>query len=70
MPEKDDLNVFPLVVKDGECMVAKGGLTLRDLLACQALPGVVSRYDNRSPEEIAQYCYRMADAMLKERAKK
>ena len=46
---------------------AYGGMSLRDYFAGQVLAGV--RGGDYPPETVAEYCYRMADGMLKERLK-
>ena len=48
---------------------AFAGMTLRDWFAGMALPGVINKgglfdSDEVPRNEIAEYCYRMADAML------
>lgn len=47
------------------------GMTLRDYFAAKWLTTVVLEPHNAtvSAQEIAEHCYRMADAMLAERAK-
>lgn len=49
--------------------VLTGGMTLRDYFAGQALAGVSEAISFDDADELAHYCYTMADAMLKERAK-
>lgn len=44
------------------------GMTLRDHFAGQALTAMADT-DEVSPEQIATYCYQVADAMLAEREK-
>ena len=44
------------------------GMTLRDYFAGQALVAA-AKDPNCTCEDSAEFCYRMADAMLKERAK-
>ena len=48
------------------------GMSLRDYFAGQALTGLARSHaegtvDDYQPEHVAQDCYRLADAMLKER---
>ena len=45
------------------------GMTLRDYFAAAALGGVAASqcWDGSSPDLMATYAYRLADAMLKER---
>lgn len=47
------------------------GMELRDYFAAQALNGIMSRTDGRHPEDnhnkIAEWCYGIADEMLKAR---
>ncbi len=45
------------------------GMTLRDYFAGQFLSTYVTESD-LNEENVAKYCYRMADAMLAERAKR
>lgn len=46
------------------------GMTLRDYFAGQALSGLLSDPNyGASAEDAANYCYRMADGLLAERAK-
>lgn len=47
------------------------GMTLRDYFAEQALPNIECLYSSEevSDDEMAFYCYKLADAMLKERGK-
>lgn len=42
---------------------------LRDFIACSALSCLATQktVDWYTPEEVAKYCYKVADAMLKER---
>ena len=57
--------------------VATGGMSLRDWLAGQALPAVMSRMhediqhlgSETFPTNVAAHAYRIADAMLEERNK-
>lgn len=44
------------------------GMTLRDYFAGQALFGVATTGTGSSYETTARYCYKLADAMLKERS--
>lgn len=45
------------------------GMTLRDYFAAHALLGQLSYNECLNPEEISQWSYEYADAMLKERNK-
>ena len=45
------------------------GMWLRDYFAGQALAGLYTQPSHGLHETDAEYCYRMADAMLAERAK-
>jgi Tfp pilus assembly protein PilE len=46
------------------------GMTLRDYFAAAALTGILADYTVNSTDEIlTKTCYRMADAMLRERNK-
>jgi len=60
---------FPVPSRSPEIMPTQG-MTLRDYLAAKALQGLLSNkaYPKHFlPEDDATYCYRIADAMLKER---
>lgn len=67
---------FP--VPDSECQIQDTGMTLRDHFAGEALPALIHGYSRNqgsgpyldaSPDEIAYWAYRYADAMLCEREK-
>ena len=46
------------------------GMTLRDYFAAKAMQGFIACPNTRGePNDIAAWCYQMADAMLKERSK-
>ena len=45
------------------------GMTAREWYAGQALAGAIARNGDDSFEEIAQRCFRMADAMIEESRK-
>jgi hypothetical protein len=45
----------------------RGGMTLRDYFAGQALAGMMSSTDACDPEAVASRAYVVADAMLEER---
>lgn len=65
---------FPQSLQAGDMSQATCGLMLRDFFAAQALQGYLSSFDSFSEpvefaSKIAEDCYRMADAMLAERAK-
>jgi hypothetical protein len=47
----------------------KGGMTLRDYFAAQALAGIMGSGDIFPPDSAASRSYCVADAMLKERAR-
>ena len=64
-PENPPAFPFTWVSNDGTC--AESGMTLRDYFAAQVLPTVYN--NSNGPEHIAQLCYKMADAILKERSK-
>ena len=57
---------FPLQYDDGSF---QPGMTLRDYFAAKALQGFIgTRYEeDQSFEEVAESCYRYADAMLEAR---
>jgi hypothetical protein len=45
-------------------------MTLRDYFAAKAMQGFIACPNTRGePNDIAAWCYQMADAMLKERSK-
>ena len=48
-------------------ILAMDGMTLRDYFAAKALPEFIT--DNATYEQMAEWAYNTADAMLKERAK-
>lgn len=59
-----------------EQVITDGGMTLRDYFAAKALPDLIAGYSRNqgsgpyldaSPDEIAYWAYRYADAMLKAR---
>jgi hypothetical protein len=46
------------------------GMTLRDYFAAKAMQGFIACPNTRGePNDIAEWCYTMADAMLAERSK-
>jgi hypothetical protein len=57
--------------EDREVSAEEVGMSLRDYFAAQALPGFITQYAQGNPvpwcENIAQWCYAYADAMLRER---
>lgn len=60
-------SAFPWSVDDGQKIVGNKGMTLRDYFAAQAMQGV---YPLCQTHEIAaKECYKVADAMIKERTK-
>lgn len=79
MDARDGGPVYPVVFQhrrsNGEIHAQEwGGMTLRDYFAGQALAGDLAawtREDDGSfkPEDVAIRCYKVADAMLRERAK-
>lgn len=52
-----------------EGFVKHKGMTLRDWFAGQYLVAFAGTSYDMTSEEVAQSCYRMADAMLEERSK-
>lgn len=65
MSERDNGGpAFPEIIKVDDLVYSKGGLTLRDWLAGQALITLMNIYPT---EEAAKYSYKQADAMLKAR---
>lgn len=50
--------------------LSQSGMSLRDYFAAKALSGLISHPATQGPpSEFAVYCYKIADAMLAERAK-
>jgi hypothetical protein len=45
------------------------GMTLRDYFAGLAMQGMITRTNQSTKEEISEYAYEVADAMLEERSK-
>ncbi len=68
---------FPNVVetyqdRDGQLQIVKesaSGMSLRDWFAGQALAGLVAQTRTLRPDVEANYAYKLADAMIAERAK-
>jgi uncharacterized protein YodC (DUF2158 family) len=60
--KKDGGPAFPVTAYYG----GKEGMSLRDWFAGQALVGI-SELSHTSPTELAEYSYRLADAMLEAR---
>ena len=50
-------------------LIDKGGMSLRDWFAGQALAGIIARYSTDNAESDARVAYQYADAMLKLRDK-
>lgn len=48
-------------------LIDKGGMSLRDYFAGQALAGIITRYSTDNTESDARVAYQYADAMLKAR---
>lgn len=80
MPEKGqmskDFPAFPLFVDWTNKMHVRDikiheGMTLRDYFAAQALAGILAdeNVGTNQPQNIADDCYRLADAMLAARSK-
>ena len=74
-PQNDGGPAFP--VPNDANVNQQEGMTLRDWFAGQALPGILSssgcklfREDEIAQHELAEYAYRLADAMLKARKAK
>ena len=65
MSKPENLPAFPR--SGNECEVSEPGMTLRDYFAGQALNGVLAGAENIRPVEMSEFCYKMADAMLKAR---
>lgn len=67
---------FPTVARDGNWQPHNDGMSLRDYFAGQVLAGWTETYHRLTgangwygAETVAETCYRIADAMLKERAR-
>jgi len=60
-------SAFPWSVDDGQKIVGNKGMTLRDYFAAQAMQGVFPLCQTH--EIAAKECYKVADAMIKERTK-
>ena len=61
---------IPAISRNGVAFVSAPGMTLRDYFAAAALQGILRTNSNRfHPEDDANWCYQIADAMLKEREK-
>ena len=68
MSEFDGGAAFPIVHPDGQG-VQYYGMSLRDYFAAKAMQGRLAVPGYVDVEQAAAMAYRMADAMLKERAK-
>lgn len=70
MSDKDGGSAFPVHTERGLTYL---GMTLRDYFAAKAMQGLIAQSDGSALESSetvgAEYAYRMADAMIKERAK-
>ena len=66
MTEHNNPPAFPQTYQT--CQEHMTGMTLLDHFAGLAMQGVVNE-EHMTQEQMAQWCYEMADAMLKERAK-
>lgn len=64
---------FPQILGERYEPMSTEGMSLRDYFAAKAMQGIMSRVDGHHPAdtkiEIGQWCYRVADAMLKAREK-
>lgn len=62
---------FPTgIITDGKGVIIGGsnGMTLRDYFAAKAIQGLISDgVGSLSDEELANWAYKLADAMMKER---
>ena len=70
MNKKDGGPAFPLCVEVGENIHLNLGMTLRDYFAAKALIGIMADPADTQPytnDELAHWCYQVADAMLKAR---
>jgi hypothetical protein len=62
-------SAFPWCGDLNECPAINLGMTLRDYFAAKALPASIQFCERERWEWAAERAYRIADAMLKERAK-
>lgn len=61
-------HVFPQALQAGDLAQAKGGMTLRDYFAAQAMQALYARDDAYEKfDATSEDAYRMADAMLRAR---
>lgn len=62
---------FPQGKAVGSVSLLEGGMTLRDYFAAKAVEGTLanSAFHDDNPDALAEWAYKMADAMLKERNK-
>lgn len=69
MPKNPDAFPLPEAFNSlGMSYEGSPGMSLRDYFAAQALPAIVTALGGlSSPDNIAEGCYMMADAMLAER---
>jgi len=68
---KDGGPAFPLHSEVRPSMDSEWcGMTLRDYFAAKAMQGFIACPNTRGePNDIAAWCYQMADAMIQERSK-
>lgn len=55
--------------QDGECAIKSGGITVRDYFAAKAMQGMCAVDRGQTISFAVEESYRIADAMLQERAK-
>jgi hypothetical protein len=61
-------SAFPWTVDDGETVKGEKGMTLRDYFAAKSMQGLlVDGVGSLSDEELADWAYKLADAMMKAR---
>ena len=69
MSKQDGGPAFPIVASQFE-YIANSGMTLRDYFAAKALIGIMADPTDTQPytnDELAHWCYQVADAMLEAR---
>jgi hypothetical protein len=67
-----DIPAFPIVVDYGDGVKYQTGMTLRDYFAAKAMQGMLSENSGiRYPtDELVDFAYKVADAMISAREKK
>lgn len=75
MSVNDGGPAFPVTENEKQMLITRPGMTLRDYFAAAALTGCMTGagedgVTDRDAPMIAEYCYRLADALLAERGRK